>query len=117
MSSRAFVNSERICRFLRISVERALAGETDKLKEYAIGRDVFDRGEKYDPRIDSIVRVEARRLRSKLQSTTTRREPGTLSGLSSSREVTFPHSEKRNHARYPDKSNRRPPRRSWIRAR
>lgn len=67
LASKPFVNSQRLCRFLRVSVERALAGETDKLKEYAIGRDVFDRDEHYDPRIDSIVRVEARRLRGKLQ--------------------------------------------------
>lgn len=67
LASKPFVHSSRLCRFLRVAVERALAGEADKLKEYAIGRDVFDRGEHYDPRIDSIVRVEARRLRSKLQ--------------------------------------------------
>jgi hypothetical protein len=37
------------------------------LKEYALGRDVFNRGEQYDPRADSIVRVEAQRLRRKLR--------------------------------------------------
>jgi TolB-like protein len=61
-----FVHSERASRFLRYVVERALAGETDGLKEYAIGVDVFERGEQYDPRVDSIVRVEAGRLRSKV---------------------------------------------------
>ncbi|MGA2590546.1 MAG: tetratricopeptide repeat protein [Bryobacteraceae bacterium] len=67
IASRTFVKSERLCRFLQFTVERTLAGEAGQLKEYAIGRDVFDRDEKYDPRIDSIVRVEARRLRSKLK--------------------------------------------------
>jgi serine/threonine-protein kinase len=67
LASKPFINSERLRRFLRIAVERALAGETETLKEYAIGRDVFDRDDQYDPRVDSIVRVEARRLRSKLQ--------------------------------------------------
>jgi TolB-like protein len=47
-------------------VERALAGEGDKLKEYVIGVEVFDRNEQYDPRVDSIVRVEAGRLRGKI---------------------------------------------------
>jgi TolB-like protein len=53
-------------RFLRYVVERTLAGEADRLKEYAIGVDVFDRREDYDPRVDSIVRVEAARLRTKV---------------------------------------------------
>jgi TolB-like protein len=52
--------------FLRYVVERALAGESDRVKEYVIGVEVFGRDERYDPRLDSIVRVEARRLRTKL---------------------------------------------------
>jgi TolB-like protein len=47
-------------------VEQSLAGEGDGLKEYSIGTSVFDRSDQYDPRVDSIVRVEAGRLRSKL---------------------------------------------------
>src|SRR5665213_1538221 len=37
-----------------------------RLKEYLIGLEVFNRQESFDPRVDSIVRVEARRLRAKL---------------------------------------------------
>src|SRR5262249_45983606 len=37
------------------------------LKEYVIGVSVFDRGPAFDPRTDTIVRVEARRLRAKLK--------------------------------------------------
>lgn len=55
-------------RFLRVTVERTLNGATDQLKEFSLGHDVFDRGEDYDPRTDSIVRVEARRLRKKLRA-------------------------------------------------
>ena len=47
-------------------VEQSLQGKGDELKEYSIGTSVFDRDERFDPRIDSIVRVEAGRLRSKL---------------------------------------------------
>jgi hypothetical protein len=54
-------------RFLTLAVERTLLGCTEDLKEYALGRDVFNRGEQYDPRHDSIVRVEAQRLRRKLR--------------------------------------------------
>ncbi|HLW76413.1 MAG TPA: tetratricopeptide repeat protein [Bryobacteraceae bacterium] len=67
VESKGFRGSARLQRFLRLAVERSLAGETDQLKEYAVGRDVFDRGADYDPRLDSIVRVEARRLRRKLR--------------------------------------------------
>lgn len=67
-ASREFAQSERMRRFLRFSVERALAGDRDSLKEYTIGMEVFDRPADYDPRVDSIVRVEARRLRRKLKS-------------------------------------------------
>jgi adenylate cyclase len=67
LASKVFKNSARLQRFLRLAVERTLAGQTDQLKEYAVGRDVFDRGADYDPRMDSIVRVEARRLRRKLR--------------------------------------------------
>lgn len=61
-----FNRSERMARFLRLAVERALDGKADELKEYLIGLEVFDRPASYDPRVDPIVRVEARRLRSKL---------------------------------------------------
>ena len=66
LASDTFVNAARLSRFLRYVVERTLAGEADGLKEYAIGVEVFDRDGDYDPRIDSIVRVEAARLRAKL---------------------------------------------------
>jgi len=64
--SKPFALSTRMRRFLRFAVERALADDRDALKEYTIGVEVFDRSTDYDPRIDSIVRVEARRLRKKL---------------------------------------------------
>lgn len=66
LASPGFANADRASRFLRFVVERTMAGEGDQLKEYVIGRAVFDRGDDYDPRIDSIVRVEAGRLRSKV---------------------------------------------------
>ncbi|MPY90209.1 MAG: hypothetical protein GEU99_20075 [Luteitalea sp.] len=66
LASPAFANADRLSRFLRYVVERALAGEGDRLKEYVIGLEVFDRDEQYDPRLDSIVRVEAGRLRAKV---------------------------------------------------
>ena len=67
LASAMFANADRMSRFLRYVVDRTLAGEADRLKEYAIGIDVFDRTDQYDPRVDSIVRVEAARLRSKVE--------------------------------------------------
>jgi hypothetical protein len=67
LASDGFVNSERLTRFLRFTVEKTLAGEGDQLKEYLLGVEVFDRGAAFDPRMDPIVRVEARRLRAKLE--------------------------------------------------
>src|SRR5690242_13091816 len=57
-----------MARFLRLAVERSLDGKSEELKEYLIGVEVFDRPDSYDPRVDPIVRVEARRLRAKLKN-------------------------------------------------
>jgi TolB-like protein/Flp pilus assembly protein TadD len=68
LAHQLFSRSDRMVRFLRFAVERALAGQADQLKEYLIGVEVFDRKPSYDPRVDPIVRVEARRLRAKLKA-------------------------------------------------
>ena len=67
LASAVFANSERLRRFLRFLVERTLAGQTDDLKEYTIGLEVFDRDPSYDPRVDSTVRVHAGKLRDRLR--------------------------------------------------
>lgn len=53
----------RTSSFLRHIVTETLDGRAAKLKEYSIALAVFGRPEDFDPRMDSIVRVEARRLR------------------------------------------------------
>src|SRR5579872_728789 len=63
-----FVRSARIRRFLKFTIECHLAGRAHELKEYVLGIEVFDRPATHDPRIDPIVRVEARRLRAKLRA-------------------------------------------------
>jgi TolB-like protein len=67
VTSGAFQQSQRRSRFLEFIVEETLAGRGDRLKAYAIGREVFDRAESFDPNIDPIVRVEAGRVRDKLR--------------------------------------------------
>jgi serine/threonine-protein kinase len=53
-------------RFLRFAVEQAILRREETLKEHLIGIEVFDRKPCYDAGADPIVRVEARRLRTKL---------------------------------------------------
>jgi len=67
LCSRHFLASEGRSRFLRFVVEQALQNRLDHLKEYVIGVEVFGRGESFDPKADSIVRVEARKIRAKLE--------------------------------------------------
>ncbi len=52
--------------FIGFVVNQTLAGEAETLKEYLVGVEVFGRAD-FDPRTDTIVRVEARRLRKKLE--------------------------------------------------
>jgi TolB-like protein/Flp pilus assembly protein TadD len=67
LTSPALRDSDGLKRFLRYIVEHTLAGEGDRLKEYRLGLEVFDRDPSFDPKIDPVVRMAARRLRAKLQ--------------------------------------------------
>src|SRR3954453_20726020 len=66
LDSAPFAGSERMRRFLSFAVSETLAGRLTALKEYTIAVQVFDRPVSFDPGFDPIVRVEARRLREKL---------------------------------------------------
>src|SRR5215472_10819730 len=67
LQSQTFNSAPVLSQMLRYVVDRTLEGRTDELKEYSLGVDVFGRGTSFDPRADTIVRVQARRLRSKLE--------------------------------------------------
>ncbi len=66
--SKAFRLSQRLVRFLEFTIEKALDGGAGELKEYSIGVEVYERGDTFDPRSDSIVRSEAVRLRGRLRA-------------------------------------------------
>lgn len=67
LRSAVFRRSDRHRRFMRHVVEAALEGRSESLKELLIGIELFDRKlERYEPRTDPIVRVEAGRIRAKL---------------------------------------------------
>ncbi len=66
-SSRSFQPSPRHQQLLRHLVEQAVAGNTGALKEQVLAIEVFERPlDAFDPARNSIVRVEARRLRQRL---------------------------------------------------
>jgi Flp pilus assembly protein TadD len=67
LSSQALQGAPRLRRLLAYLVRHALAGEEHGPKEYTIGVEVFDRGARFDPRCDAIVRVQVLKLREKLQ--------------------------------------------------
>jgi hypothetical protein len=67
LHSRALQNSESLKAFLRFVVEKTIDNHEAQLKEYTIATEVFGRNSDYDSRIDSVVRVQAGRLRTKLQ--------------------------------------------------
>jgi tetratricopeptide (TPR) repeat protein len=66
LASRGFSRSKSLSRFLTHIVQLTLAGDPDRLKEYCIGIEVFARGESFDPKCDTIVRTQARKLRLRL---------------------------------------------------
>ena len=66
LSSDCFARSEGLSRLLRFLVERQLEGREGELNESIIGVEVYGRRPDYDPRRDSTVRSEVRRLRALL---------------------------------------------------
>jgi hypothetical protein len=67
LQSRVLHGSETLKAFLRYVVLESINNQEGHLKEYTIAAEVFGRNSDYDPRNDSIVRVQAGRLRSKIQ--------------------------------------------------
>lgn len=59
-------SKSRIQQLLRYLVEIEIDGQGDRLKAFTIATEVFGRGDDFDPRSDSIVRVEVNRLRQAL---------------------------------------------------
>ncbi len=57
----------RRARLLRYLADRTAAGQGELINEYAIGVDVFERPESFDPKVDAVVRAEVSRLRQNLK--------------------------------------------------
>jgi Tol biopolymer transport system component len=66
LASKEFSAAHRLQSFLRFVVTEEINARGGQLKETLIATSVFGRSPDYDPRIDSIVRVEASKLRQRL---------------------------------------------------
>jgi len=66
LQSHILHGSDSLRGFLRFVASKAIDNQESQLKEYVIATEVFGRNEDYNPRIDSTVRVQAGRLRTKL---------------------------------------------------
>jgi hypothetical protein len=66
LESEEFSRAPTLARLLSYLCEKVFSGEADQIKEYSVGVDVFRRGTSFDQESDSIVRVEANRLRKRL---------------------------------------------------
>src|SRR5258707_8263502 len=58
--------SESLCKLLRYLAKHVLDHPGTPIKEYQIATEVFGRSDDFDPQLDSMVRVQAGRLRGKL---------------------------------------------------
>jgi len=66
VNSHALHGSESLCKLLRYLAKHALDHPGSPIKEYQIATEVFGRSTDFDPQLDSMVRVQAGRLRVKL---------------------------------------------------
>lgn len=66
VSSNTLHTSESLCKLLRYLARHALQDPTGRVKEYQIATEVFGRRPDFDPQSDSMIRVQAGRLRAKL---------------------------------------------------
>ena len=67
LQSKTFCNAGSMRHFLEFIVERSVAGRVDEIKEYTIATEVLRRSDDFNPKTDNIVRVQAHRLRNKLE--------------------------------------------------
>jgi hypothetical protein len=66
VASKELHGADSLCKLLRYLANHALELPGEPLKEYKIATEVFGRSSDFDPQLDSIIRVQAGRLRSRL---------------------------------------------------
>ncbi len=66
LESKGFTRAPTLANLLSYLCEKLFSGEANQIKEYSIAVEAFRRGDSFDQDSDSIVRVEANRLRRRL---------------------------------------------------
>jgi hypothetical protein len=67
LQSETFRNADSQRRLLAYLAEKTISGEADQLKEYTVGVEAFGKPPGYDPQHDASVRIQAGKLRQKLE--------------------------------------------------
>jgi hypothetical protein len=67
LQSRHFAKAKKKSRFLEFICEQTFLGNAEKLNEYLIGVEIYERGPDFDPQEDPIVRVQAHEIRRALR--------------------------------------------------
>jgi hypothetical protein len=67
LHSATFSRSDSSRQLLKFIVEKSLAGDLDSIKEYTIATEALGRPPDFDPKADSIVRIQVQRLRKRLE--------------------------------------------------
>jgi hypothetical protein len=104
LASHSLHGSESLCKLLRYLAHHSLEHPGTSPKEYQIATEVFGRQEDFDPHVDSMVRVQAGRLRTKLgeyYSTEGADDPIVVEIPKGTYALSFhprPHAVARNHA-------------------
>ena len=66
-ASSVFAQAERLVSFLRYIVGETLKNDGKQINQYVLAMELYNRDESFDPATDSVVRVDAGRLRTKLR--------------------------------------------------
>ena len=82
LGSESFRTAEALRRLLGYLAEAYISGSGRALKEYSIGRDVMNKPEDYDPRVDASVRVQIGKLRQRLDRYYNTEDPAATHRLS-----------------------------------
>jgi hypothetical protein len=104
LGSHSLHGSESLCKLLRYLAHHSLEHPGTSPKEYQIATEVFGRQQDFDPHVDSMVRVQAGRLRTKLAEYYASEGAGdqiTVELPKGTYALTFhprPHAAGRNHA-------------------
>ena len=67
LAAECFRSSDSSRRLFRFLAEESLANRARELKEYTVGMEVFGKPAEYDPRVDASTRVQAGKLRQRIE--------------------------------------------------